>query len=125
LPITFSFDEDSGRFLTFATGMLLPSHPVEHLKEVMDHPCFDQGLSALVICRDVSLDYFRPREIMELVRFTRSVEAQIRDAKVAVVTDQPVAYRLLKLYDRYQDPLFSFSVFPEEQEAVAWLDSLS
>ena len=77
----------------------------------------------MVICENVSVAECGTPAVWDSVQFTKEVESQIQNARVALVADQPAVYGLLRMYEGYRNPPFAFAVFRERQAALDWLES--
>ena len=121
MPITYSYDPLDNFVLTTVSGPLVNSDPVDHLSSVLAQPGYRPGVSALVLCEDVRLRDFSTRAVGQLVTFTREVEAQLRDARVAIVTTQRPVYGLLRMFQLVRRPPFELALFADAEKARGWL----
>jgi hypothetical protein len=121
MPITFSIEASERTMYTTVTGPLLDADPVRYLSDVLRHPAYCPGLSALVVCKNVEAGGLSTSALRRCVAFTREMEQAFGDARVAVVADQPVVYGLARMYQLLRSPPYELQVFRERSGAEAWL----
>jgi hypothetical protein len=125
MPFTFSIDSSERRVYTTVSGPVLDADPIRYLSELLDHPDYRPGFSALVVCRNIRLGAFSSGAVRRLAEFTRETEAEFRGSRVAVAADQLAAYGLARMYHLLRDPPYELQVFRERSGAEAWLSDPS
>ena len=121
MPITFSLEASKKTVFTTVTGPLLDGDPVVYLSDVLNHPAYRPGFSALIVCKNVALGSFSTAAVRRLAQFSREAEKELRDSRVAIVADQPAVYGIARMYQILRDPPYEVQVFRELLEAEAWL----
>jgi hypothetical protein len=121
MPITFSVEASKKTVLTTVTGPLLDGDLVGYLADLLNHPAYSPGFSALVVCRDVALGSFSAAAVRRFAQFTREAEQQLEDSRVAIVAHQTAVYGIARMYQLLRDPRYELQVFRELSEAEAWL----
>ena len=119
----YRFTIDPGRKMvsTTVTDALLDSDPGEYLAEVLAHPDYGPGYSALVVCRDVKLGAFTVSGVRRLVDSTRRAERDLGATRVAIVASQPVVYGMARMYQMLREAPYELRVFRDLAGAEAWL----
>jgi len=121
MPITFLIDDSTQTVHTTVTGPLVGTDLVDYLSEVLEHPAYRPGLSALVVCKDVAFGSISTSAVRRLVSFSKKTETQLLGSRVAIVADQPVLYGFSRMYELLRDPPYELRVFRGRGEAEAWL----
>lgn len=97
MPITFTIDSAKNLVHTTITGALLDSDPVQYMQAVLEHPDYRQGVSALIVCRDVRLGTLSSPAIRRLAQFSRGAELQLDGTCVAIVAAQPAVFGIARM----------------------------
>jgi hypothetical protein len=121
MPITFVIDPSKRAVYTTVTGALLEADPIQYLSDLLTHPDYTPGLSALVVCREVEAGQYSAAAVRRLARFTRDAESQLAGSRVAIVADQPLVYGLARMYQLLREAPYQLQVFRERAQAEAWL----
>lgn len=77
----------------------------------------------MVLCEDIELHGFSTRAVEKLVKFTREVDSQLKNARVAIVTTQRPIYGLVRMFQIIRRPSFELALFKDAQTARRWLAS--
>ncbi len=123
MPISFSIEPSTNTVYTTITGPLLDADPVIYLSEVLEHPDYRPGMSALVVCENVEIGSFSTPAVRLFAEFTRGAEKEFSGSRIAVVAPQLVFYGIVRMYQLLRDPPYQFAAFRELDEAKSWLES--
>lgn len=125
MPITFSIEPSMKTVYTTVTGRLFDEDPIRYLTDVLAHPAYRPGSSALVICKQVELGSFSVQAVRRFAEFTREASQELKDSRVAVVAHQPAVYGLVRMYHLLREPEYEFRVFRQLSEAETWLAEIN
>jgi hypothetical protein len=122
MPMTYTIDSARSLVTAVGTGTLTDDDVLAHRQVLTSDPQFSQTMRELSDLRQVT-DF---RVTVACIRAMVAADVKTVSAggmhKLAVVTDNDVAYGMSRMYQALDDPhIRSVGVFRTYEEAAAWL----